>query len=182
MDFRTTSIRKRAAGLTLTEMMVATGIGAVVTAAVATLVAYSGRSFAAMANYVSLDRTSRNALDSMSREIRQTKRLLSSTTTSLTFEDFDGATLAYAYNSDAKTMVRSRNSVADTKPLLTECDYLEFSTFQRNPIGGSYGVYPTASPSTCKMVQLTWICSRQVFGMKLNTESVQSSKIVIRKQ
>ena len=35
---------------------------------------------------------------------------------------------------------------------------------------------------SCKLVQLHWICSRKIFGAKVNTESVQSAKVVIRKQ
>jgi len=50
---------------------VATAIGAMISLSVTLLTVYSGRSFAAMANYVSLDRASRNALDTMSKEIRK---------------------------------------------------------------------------------------------------------------
>ena len=57
-----------------------------------------------------------------------------------------------------------------------------FSLYQRNPINGTYDQYPTANPDTCKLVQLSWICSRNILGKKANTESVQSAKVVIRKQ
>ncbi len=182
MDCKITSTRSRQAAFTLSELMIASAIASVIATSLSALVAYSGRSFAAMANYVSLDRASRNALDVMSREIRQANRLTSASSTNLVFEDFDGGTLEYAYEVATKTLKRKKDGVTDTKPLLTECDHLQFSTFQRNPIGGSYGVYPNATPETCKLVQLQWICSREIFGMKVNTESVQSSKIVIRKQ
>jgi hypothetical protein len=49
-------------------------------------------------------------------------------------------------------------------------------------MNGSYDQYPTASASTCKLVQLDWICSRPIIGTQKNTESVQSAKVVIRKQ
>ena len=65
---------------------------------------------------------------------------------------------------------------------MTECDYLRFAIFQRNPIGGTYDQYATASATNCKLVQLNWICSRTILGAKVNTESVQSAKIVIRRQ
>ncbi|MCI0538373.1 MAG: hypothetical protein L0Z50_24460 [Verrucomicrobiales bacterium] len=168
--------------MTLVELMLATAVGSVIMLGMAQLMTYSGRSFAAMANYVSLDRASRNALDTMSKQIRQANKLTDFSATSLTFEDADGGTLTFSYNSDERRLIRSKNGVADSKALLTECDYLRFSIFQRNPIGGSYNVYPTATPATCKLVQLSWICSREIFGLKVNTESVQTSKIVIRKQ
>jgi hypothetical protein len=170
--------------MTLVELLFCVAIGSLLAGGLAALMFYSTRSFAAMANYVDLDHHSRMALDKMSREIRQTNRLLAHSSTNLTFEDFDGAELKYHYDRDAKTLSRFRAGVQDREPLLTECDFLEFSIFQRNPIGGTYDQYPTASPATCKLVQLRWICSRKNFGTltNSNTESVQSAKIVIRKQ
>lgn len=168
--------------MSLPEFLVASGISAIVVTVVVTLIVYSARSFAAMANYASLDRASRNALDTMSKEIRQTKELTSSTANSLTFLDYDNGTLAYTYDSSARTLTRSKDGVSDATPLLTECDYLEFSIYQRNPVGGSYDVYPTATADTCKLVQLNWKCSRTILGAAINTECVQSAKIVIRKQ
>ena len=168
--------------MTLMELMVATSIGSIVSLGVASLLFYSGRSFAAMANYVDLDHRSRIALDSMSRAIRQANRLTDSTSTSLTFEDSDSGTLSFTYDPAAKTLTRFKDGTPDPTPLLEECDFLEFSIYQRNPVGGTYDQYPTATAGTCKLVQLNWVCSRKIFGVKKNTESVQSAKIVIRKQ
>lgn len=180
MDFKITSIKKRR-GFTLTELLVASASGAVMLAAVASLIFYTGRSFAAMANYVELDNYSRGALDKMSQQIRQTRGLKSYSTNSLVFEDYDGADLAFKYDSSARTLTRVKAGEADDEPL-KECDELEFLIFQRNPVKGTYNQYPTATPETCKLVQLRWTCSRTVLGAKVNTESVQSAKIVIRKQ
>lgn len=186
MVFRITSTkgasRRKKAGLTLVEFLVAIGIGGLVLAGLASLMFYTGRSFAALANYVDLDAYSRNALDTMSREIRQTRRLTTGTSTRLQFEDFDGGTLVYQYNADARTLTRSKNGVLDSQPLLRECNFLQFSMFQRNPINGQYNQYPTADAAECKLVQLRWICSRDLVQSRRNTESVQSAKIVIRRQ
>jgi prepilin-type N-terminal cleavage/methylation domain-containing protein len=184
MVFKTifTKSSRRRAGLTLVELLVSLGIGSVVLAALAGLMFYTGRSFAALANYVDLDAYSRNALDTMSREIRQTRRLVAGTSTRLEFEDFDGVPLVYQYNADARTLTRARNGVASPEPLLRECNFLQFSMFQRNPISGQYNQYPTATAAQCKLVQLRWVCSRDLIQSRRNTESVQSAKIVIRKQ
>lgn len=168
--------------MTLVEMLVSMAICSVLLAGFAALIFYTGRSYAALANYVDLDATSRNALDTMSREIRQTRRLIAGTTSKLTFEDFDGKTLIYEYDSAARTLTRTKNGVADPQPLLTECNFLEFLMYQRNPISGKYDQYPTANAATCKLIQLRWVCSRDLITSKWNTESVQSAKIVIRKQ
>lgn len=174
--------RTRQSGFTLVELMVALGIGLLMMTALGGLTFYSGRSFAAMANYVDLDNKSRSALDRMSSEIRQTQYLMEASDTKLVFRDADGGKLTYTYNPNTRNLIRSKNDVADRKALLTECNSLKFSIFQRNPIDGTYDQYPTATPETCKLVQLRWVCSRDLITEKRNTESVQSAKIVIRKQ
>lgn len=183
LDYKTTSTterRRRRRGFTLTELMVASGIGGMVMAAVGYMIFFSGRSFAALANYVELDNYSRKALDRMTKEIRQANALTSWTTNQLVFSDFDGVPLTYTYSPSDHTLVRTKTN--ETVTLLVGVDTLSFSIFQRNPVGGTYDQYPTATPATCKLVQLNWTCSRNIFGQRANTESVQSAKIVIRKQ
>lgn len=170
------------AGFTLVELMVSVGICSLVLIGLASLIFYTGRSFAALTNYVDLDVKSRTALDTMSREIRQTRQLTAGTTNSLTFEDFDGTSLVYAYDPVARTLTRTKDGVTDPRPLLTECNFLEFRMFQRNPKNGVYDQHAAATPATCKLVQLRWVCSRDLVKARWNTESVQSAKIVIRKQ
>ncbi len=183
MVFKTTSTKRRLWGMTLTELLVATAAGSIVLTSVASLSFYTGRSVAALANYVELDQDSRKALDTISQQIRQTSRLLEGSSTSLTFEDYDGAKLSFIWDAAAKTLTRYKDGQPDPTPLLKECGFLEFSMFQRNPMGGTYDQYPAATPATCKLIQVKWICSRSIFGTTLqNTESVQSAKIVIRKQ
>ena len=180
MDCKITSTSSaRAGGFTLVEMLMALGVGMVIIAAMALLLFYTSRSFAAIINYVDLDQYSRRALDKMSMEIRQADRLVSNSTNQLTFS-YNGGTLSYTYNSQTKKLTRTFGS--ESEVLLSECDTLQFSIYQRNPIGGSYDVYPTGTPATTKLVQLTWVCSRKILGQAVNTESVQSAKFVIRKE
>jgi hypothetical protein len=156
--------------MTLVEIMVALAVASILLLAVATLGLYGGRSFAGLANYTDLDARSRHALD----------RLTASTSTSLTFEDADGSSLQYVYSPDDRTLSRVKGGV--TEVLLTECDNLSFAIFQRNPINGTYNQYPTASPATTKLINVTWTCSRKILGNTMNTENVQTAKVVIRKQ
>ena len=183
MDCKTTSTRtrrRRQAGWTLAEFAIGSGVASVLFMAVASLSLYSGRAFAAMTNYIDLDNYSRNALDRMSREIRQTQSLTSFSNTHLTFKDFDNGVLTYQYDPQARQLTRTKDGQSEV--FLEECDFLKFSIYQRNPVNGTYDQYPTATATTCKLVQLSWICSRTILGAKINTESVQSAKIVIRKQ
>jgi len=165
--------------MTLFEIMFAVGIGGTVLAGICSLYFYSYRSFAAQLNYVDLDQYSQRALDRMSQQIRQVKAMTDFTTNSLVFTDYDDATLSFIYNPTNKTLVRIKGGTTDV--LLTGCDSLTFSIYQRNPVAGSYDQYPTASVATAKLVQVQWLCSRPLYYNSLqNTESMQSAKIVIR--
>jgi len=52
----------------------------------------------------------------------------------------------------------------------------------RNPVGGTFSVVSTTDVSEAKVVHVTWSCSRTIMGARVNTESVQTAQIVIRKQ
>ncbi|MEO7515214.1 MAG: hypothetical protein ABIW93_05350 [Verrucomicrobiota bacterium] len=171
--------------MTLVETMVALTVGFVVLAVIGSLSVWSARSFAAMGNYADLDNASRNALDQLTRDIRQVNGLISFTTNSslqqLEFEDADGQRLYFRFSPSAKTLVKVKSGV--TKTLLRDCDTLDFSVYQRNNVSGTYNQYDVVSNdmSTCKLVQVAWICSRKLLPTDLiNSESVQTAKIVIR--
>jgi hypothetical protein len=190
MVFKATSTesiaKRRGAGFVITDLLVGTALTAIVMLGVTTLSTFSLRSFGAMANYVNLDQCSRNALDKMSKEIRQCDSLLASDYNYLWFQNPDGSNLLYYYVPSSQILYRLSTSgtgfwVMDSRPLLTGCTYLNFGIFQRNPILGTYDQYPAATPSTCKLVQLTWVCNRSLVNT-WNTESVQSAKVVIRKE
>jgi hypothetical protein len=161
-------------------MLVSVAVGGLVLGVVAQIIYFSGRSLAAILNYVDLDHKSDQTLSLMSKEIRQANSLLAATSGSITLQDADGTNLQYVYDEGQRKLSRIKGGV--TTVLLTECDYLVFSTYQRNPIASSYDQYPVATPGTCKLIQVTWICSRKVLGTQVNSESVQSAKFVIRKQ
>lgn len=181
MDCKPTFTNRRRRGFSLLESLIATAVGGVLLTGFAALTSYTAKSFAAMANYVELDGNSRHALDVMSQQIRQTKRLKAYSNTELTFEDSDGLDLTFRYVANDQKLYRIKARNPDLT-LLSGCKELNFSIFQRNPIGGTYNQYATASASTCKLVQLYWVCERDLIKSGANTESVQSSKIVIRKQ
>jgi len=186
MDCKLTSTKSSAkaqSGMTLIELMISMAVGLVVLAVVGSVMLWSSRSFAAMANYADLDNASRNALDILTRDIRQVNGLTAFTTNAVTFTDSDGAPLQFTFNSVAKTLVRTKSGITTT--LLRDCDSLTFAIFQRNLIGGTYDQFPVANNNltTCKLVQVNWVCSRKLLPTVLiNTESIQTAKIVIRNQ
>jgi len=173
--------RRRQSGITIMEMMVGLTIGALVLAGLAQLTFYTGRSFAALMNYIELDRYSRNALDQMVFKIRQADELTSFTTNRMVFSYQRTNQLVYSYSPDSKLLTETL--AGQTKTLLKGCDVLIFSIFQRNTASGTYDQFPaTMTNNAAKLVQLNWTCSRTVLGARINTESVQSAKIVIRNQ
>ncbi len=178
---------RRQSGLTLPEMMFTLMVGSLLGAAVLSFSLYAGKSFAALTNYVDLEQKSQNALDRMTREVRQVRRVLNFGTTMLrgqvitntiTFEDSDGENLTYTFSNDV--LIRSKLGV--DRVMLTNCDYLTFQVFQRNPIAGQWDQWSTAVATNTKLISVSWVCSRNVLGNRMNTESVQTAKVVIRKE
>jgi Tfp pilus assembly protein PilW len=180
MDCKITFISSRISGATLVEVMISAALSSLLLLAVAAFSLYGAKSCAAVGNYSDLEMQSRLALDRMSQRIRQSRAVVAFTSTSLRLKDADGTALDFSYDPKARTLVEVGNGT--TKVLLKGCDYVRFEVFQRNPVAGSYDAYPIGTPGTGKLVQLTWVCSRTLLGARLNTETVQSAKVVIRKR
>lgn len=170
-------------GLSLIEMVVAVAISSIIFAAVASFATFTARRFVSTGNYADLDRASRNALDMMTRDIRAAKSMTAFTTNKLTMTAFDNSTLIYEYSPSSGKLTR-KASTAETV-LLEQCDYLSFQVFQRRPMPG-FQFFPATNsagnydPSIAKLVDVSWRCSRKILGQKMNTESVQTAKIVMR--
>jgi type II secretory pathway pseudopilin PulG len=179
MDCKTTFTKpNRAAAFTLVEVMVASAVALIVVVVIALLSFYSSRSFVAMANYVSMDQQSQLALDRMSREIRQARGVTQFTPTSLTLQDTSDNLVQFVYDSDDQTL--SRVSGSSREVYLANCDFLEFSNYQRTTISNTFDAYESAYVTNTRLIQVTWVCSRKILGAKANTESVQSAKITLR--
>ncbi len=188
---------ERGRGFTLTEMMVAMAASTIIFGAIATFFMYGNQSFVAIGNYMDLNRRSCAALDKMTRDIRQCVALVVYSTNQLVFRTTDtnavGAQktnfIMYVWDPNTRNVTRYRYgpSVPDrVEVLLTECDYLRFLIYQRNPIPGRFDFYPATNlagiyqADLCKLVDVSWRCSRTIKGTKLQTESVQTAKICMR--
>jgi hypothetical protein len=184
--------RAFASGVTLVEVLVATGLGSMVLAAVGFMSLFGARSSLAMANYTDLEFKSRYALDLISREIRQAKAVVSFQTNlpvkSLTLTNSDqAATIILTWDSNARTVTMQKTGQSTLTPL-TECDRLDFALYQRTPLVTTTNIifYPATNttgvldPTVCKLINLSWKCSRTILTQKINTESVQAAQIVLR--
>lgn len=179
MEFKTTSSKRSAAAFSFVEMMVATGLFSILSIALWTMASFAGRSFSASGNYVDMETKGRTALDYFSRDVRRSVGVASYTTNSLVFMDYDGSTnLSYTYDPNGRTFTRTKAGASKT--ILTECDSLSIALYQRTPVGGTYEQFPAANIVLAKVIQVNWKCSRTILGGKLNTESVQTAKVVMR--
>ena len=185
MDCKITSTkpaaRRTAAGFLLAEAMVTIMVVSVLLVAIVAFMLFSTRSFTTMYNYVDLDDRNRIAMDQLTRDVRQCKRVIACSTNQLVLEDADGLSLSYNFRPATSELVRQKNG-GDERVILMGCDRLNFQIGQRNAMKGSYDIYPAATPANAKVVNVSWVCSRTIFGRKENTESVQTARIVIRKQ
>jgi hypothetical protein len=172
-------LARRLAAMSLIETLVVTATSGILFAALASMSLFGARSFVALGNYSDLDKASRLALDKMSSEIRQTRGLTAFATNQLTFTDYDSGPLTYSWNPANGLLTRQKNG--ETTLLLAQCDYLSFQISQRNPSNNfSFYAVGASNVSQAKLVNVSWRCSRQILGAKINTESVQTAKIVIR--
>jgi len=181
------SFPSRNRGWTLAETLLGVAIFAISGMALSSVFIYSIRSFAALTNYSSLDRENRSAMDQLTREIRQAKQVVSYTTngnSALTIINGDTQTVTYSFSPLTKQMLRQVQG-GDTQVLLTNCDLLNFSLYQRNPSNGNYGIFPTATNNwqqTVKVIQFTWKTASSLPNAEVNSENVQTARVVIRKQ
>ena len=164
-------------GWTLVEMMVSMLGGSVVLGSILATGNVMNTSMVAIVNYNELGKCSRNTLDVMCRDLRNTAVVTSLTSSQVNVSNtITGDTIRYSWDGSDK-LTRTCNGVGQV--MLTGCDTLVFSGFQRNPTN-NLQFLPASTPSQTKLVSVSWRCSRKILGAKMNTESVQTAQICIR--
>jgi prepilin-type N-terminal cleavage/methylation domain-containing protein len=170
-------------GFTLAEVLVAIGLGGIVLAAIAVTSLTFMKDFAGMVNYTDMDIKSRFALDNIARVVRGSTDVMSYRTNAnptkyltLTNKTY-GTTTTFTWDPDDKTL--TAGPTGDESTLLTGCESFEFQFYQRTP-GYNYTNIPATDASKIKLISMKWKCQRSILGLKLNSESVQEARIVIR--
>jgi prepilin-type N-terminal cleavage/methylation domain-containing protein len=168
-------LAKAAQAMTLVELMVAIAVGSLVIMFMSVVFAGSLRCFAATSNYVNMDNDSRNALDTMTRDIRQAGDLTGFATNRLQFTRF-GTTnvfLVYEWDANSRQLSQWETGTGQTNVLLTDCDSLTFGMYKSSSAAA-------ANVLEAKTIGVNWKCSRTLLGRKMNTEDMQEALIVIR--
>lgn len=176
--------RKSHDAFTLVEAVVAMGVFSISGLALAAIFLFSIHSFAAIANYSTLEQANRTAMDKLTAEIRQARAVVAVSTNSITIIDGDGISITYHFNPQNRQFIRNASD-GSRKVLLENCNLLNFKLYQRNPVNGTYDIYPAATnnwQATVKVVQLSWKTSRTLLHGRINSENVQTARVVIRKR
>lgn len=182
---------RRFAAFTLVEVMVTLGIATlfVMGLIIFTTITFQQGIFS-IGNYTDLNSKSRRTLDIMSRDIRNAngiweydKGSFYCFSTGVGVTNNDGSCVAYTWDGESQLRRWTRSPGSTSwKPtvVLTNCDYIRFNVYQRNPKTNYSFVSSWAIPDQTKLIDVSWRCSRSYIGRKLNTESVQTARIVMR--
>lgn len=172
-------------GVTLVETLVALAISCILLAAVMSLYLFGLRSFGAIGNYTQMDGKSQQAVDLMLRELREANLVVGSQTNGSTTWLQVANTLAtpsvtntFTWYSSTGLLTWNKTGAA-TRTLLSGCDNWSFAFYIRS--ADSNGVfYPTSNPTLCKLINMSWKCSRDNEIKKMNTESIVTAEVVLR--
>ena len=163
--------------MTLLELMISTAIATIFVLGVIILTRFTlTQGLFAISNYNDLNARSRQTLDIMSRDIRSSSAMTAFSASSISLTNLTGTAISYTW--DGSNQLKRVNAGVTTS-VLTNCDFLVFNIYQRNPTNG-FSFISTTNLSQAKLVDVSWRCSRKYLGSKLNTESVQTARIVIR--
>jgi len=182
MVFTDTYTKHRRRGFSLVEYLVTLALTTLVIATGAAVSENFLRAVAFLSNAVDLDAKNRLAIDRISREIRQCEAVDSASGNGLVLRSGTNR-VAFEYHPDTRQLVRSHPDTG-TEVYLKGCDYIRFDLFRRPvpTLNGKYDDYPAASAANCKIVQVSWVCSRRLLGFEANTGRMQSARVVIRNQ
>jgi hypothetical protein len=176
------------------ELLVASAIGGIVLTAVAGFTVYSMRSFVGLSNYADLEEKSRRTVDEMTQQIREATAVVQLQSTGnkrwlILTNSTPGASnkfMKYTWSSQDRVLYYERTG-SPAKTNLTECDDWVVTILKRNPIPGTTNQFFPATnsagqpdPKIAKLVDMKWRCSRKVLGKTYQTETVQTTKIVLR--
>ncbi len=179
-DYRVKSCR---AGWSLIELMIAMLCGMIILGSLMVVCVFAARSYLAIANYRDLDDRSRNALDTMSYDIRTMEVVTNFASNTITLVALDGSAVNYTWNSNTTAFTRTytpAGGTATTSILLTNCTTLFFHVYSQRPTNSFQFPDTSSNPTQTKLIDVSWRCARAIFGVETNSESVQTAKIVIR--
>lgn len=176
----------------MVELLVSTGLGAIVLAAVLTSVLMINRSGYLLNNYIEMEKQARNALERFAIDARMTERVewarqSDGTLTAITLIPPDEMSVTYTYNSTAGTLVRTDNTTLATQTLVSGIQSLAFTAYKYSEATGLAAINPSISVTSdtllkndTKMVQISLSAIRTRSTLADATNNVVSARYVLR--
>jgi hypothetical protein len=173
---------------TVTEVLIASGLFGLAGLALGSIYLFSTRTFAAMANYATLDQNNRLGMDKMTREIRQARAIMQATnvgnTAVINLIANNGDSITYTFDPQLAALTRTVNS---TPPqiVIPNCEVLQFDVRQRTPENDTnFDEYPRLSTNdSIQVITLTWRAWKRIPGSAVGTsEEIQTADVVVRNQ
>lgn len=169
-------------GFTLTEVLIAVSLGAIIMLAVLTAFLMIGRSTAAAVNYIEMEKQARQGMERFGQDVRMAQYLttVSANQVTLTIPSANGTDdIDYIYDSSAKTFTRNGRDpvtyVANTSTtLIKNVQNCEF----RRWMLGSTG--PANSDASADQLQIRLTISQKSVTVATNTNLVVSARFVMR--
>lgn len=167
-------------------MMLGVAVFSIASGAIATAYVFGLRSFQALSNYSILDQQNREAMDLLTREVRQAWYVSTNNSNSLTLVDGKRGTVTYTFNPTTQQLTRNANGT--TSVLLNDCSLINFTMATRVPNTNvndqNYytDIYKTTDFNAAKVINLSWVTRRELPGGVAQSENIQTARIVIRKQ
>ena len=175
----------RSKGMSLVDMLITVGVASLVLTVLMSFYLFALRGVGAIGNYTQMDGKSQQAVDLMLREVREANLVvdyqnkssgawlkLANTTVS------PSVTNTFTWDPTTGYLTWDKTSQA-TRILLSGCDNWTFTFYIRVP--DSNGVfYSTTDASACKLINMSWKCTRNNITRKMNTESIVTAEVVLR--
>ena len=166
----------RRKGFTLVELLVATGIGSMVVAAVMTTFVFFCRTGVRMAHYSDMERQSRGVLQRFGQDAREAKAVawVDANTLQLTT---DSGVVTYDYNSSTKRFTRTPSGGSGSV-LVSGISSFRFMAY--DVTGSSVALTDSNASQNTKMVQVDIDLSRNTASAGNATAQAVSARYVLR--
>lgn len=166
--------RAAAAGFTLVEVLIASGLAAFILTAILTTFLFLGRSGANIQNYTDMESQARRALETFAQDVRQASSVSWSNATTVTLV-VDAANITYSYSGNTF----SRTTGAGTTALVTGITTFSFKAYNINGTELNLGDVAAASKAT-KQLQISLEASRATRTVATATNLVLSARFILR--
>jgi len=167
-------------GFTLTEVMIAAFIAAIVLTAVLTTALFIGRSAMNIRNYTDMESQARKMLEYFAEDTRQASSVTWNTSNSLTLV-VNTSNITYAYNPTTLTLTRTLTGSPNVT--VTNINTFQFIAYTIN--GTQITDFSTAAARTTaangtKQVQISLAASRNRQTLTNTTSTVLSARYILR--